>query len=324
MRKIDVHIHYAGDHPDCVDLLDSLDLKLLNVCVAHDTSGRWRAQAPVFQRLAAEVPDHYAWCTTFDPPGFEDPNYAERVIAGLEQDLQSGAVACKIWKNVGMEIVKPSGAYLQADDPLFDPIYEYLAQEGVTLLMHLGEPLVCWQPLREDAPHYGYYSAHPEWYMYDKPDRPSHGEIMAARDRLLAKHPNLRAVGAHLGSLEYDVAEIAKRLDRYPNFAVDTSARLQDLAQQDRETVHQFFVAYQDRILFGTDIVQRELQSSLPESGRRRSLESMKSRYEAEFSYFESDREVGVRGRETRGLGLPQEVLKKLYYQNALKWYPGL
>jgi hypothetical protein len=233
-------------------------------------------------------------------------------------------VACKIWKNVGMEIRKPSGSFLQVDDPLFDPIYAYLAESGTTLLMHIGEPLACWQPLIEGGAHYGYYSAHPEWYMYDKSDHPSHQEIIEARDRMLTRHPNVRAVGAHLGSLEYDVAEIAKRLDRYPNFAVDTSARLHDLARQDRDVVHQFFVDYQDRILYGTDIVQRTLQSSVPESVRRRTLERMERQYETEYLYLASDGKVLIRGQEVRGLGLPQEVLEKVYCTNAGQWYPGL
>jgi predicted TIM-barrel fold metal-dependent hydrolase len=190
--------------------------------------------------------------------------------------------------------------------------------------MHIGEPLACWQPLDEQNVHGGYYSAHPEWYMGDKPDHPSHAELIDARDRVLARHPRLRAVGAHLGSLEYDVAEIAQRLDRYPNFAVDTSARLHDLAHQDRESVRQFFLTYQDRVLFGTDIVQREPLSPLPEPERMERLRALQATYEAALAYYETTREVSSRGRSVRGLGLPDGVLAKLYAANARAWYPGL
>ena len=324
MKKIDVHIHYSGDHPDCIALLDRLELKLFNVCVAHKPDDPWRKDRANFRKLADEHPDHYAWCTTYDPPYAPEPDYADRVIADLEQDLKRGAVACKMWKNIGMEIVKPSGEFLMVDDAIFDPIYAYLSRAEVPLLMHMGEPLACWQPLSEDNLHAGYYSAHPEWHMYNKPDFPFHQEIIDARDRVLAKHPSLQVIGAHLGSLEYDVAEIAKRLDRYPNFAVDTSARLHDLAWQDREAVRQFFLAYPDRVLFGTDIVQRELQSSLPEAVRGRNLERMQQRYEADFAYYEGEDMLTVRGREVRGLALPAQVLEKLYHENARRWYPGL
>jgi hypothetical protein len=187
--------------------------------------------------------------------------------------------------------------------------------------MHIGEPLACWQPLDPQDPHYGYYSSHPEWHLYGKPGYPSHRELMDARDRVLAKHPRLRAVGAHLGSLEYDVAEVARRLERYPNFAVDTSARLADLACQDGDIVRQFFLHYQDRILFGTDLVQRVPQSSLSDETRCEVLEWMGARYRSEFDYFESQGQVEVRGREARGLGLPEKVLTKLYSANARAWY---
>jgi len=321
MQKVDAHIHYNGDHPDCIRVLERLDLKLLNVCVAHDTSGQWRSRAKMYRQLSEEHPARYAWCTTFDPPAFDDPDYVDRVLDGLDRDF---AVGCKIWKNIGMAIRKPSGDLLMPNDPLFDPIYEHLAQSGKTLLMHIGEPLACWQRLDEDDPHYRYYNSHPEWYMYDKPDFPAHQELIDARDQVLAKHPKLRVVGAHLGSLEYDVGEIARRLDRYPNFAVDTSARSKDLGYQDAEVVRQFFLQYQDRILFGTDMVQREAQSSVAESARESSLQVIQDRYRAEFAYFESHHKVVIRGREVQGLGLPQTVLAKFYYINASRWYPGL
>jgi len=324
MERIDAHIHYAADHPDCVRLLERLELKLLNVCVASDSQGRWRSHAELFQRLAEQAPDRFAWCTTFDPPCFDDTDYVDRVIESLSKDIEAGAIACKIWKNVGMEIRKPSGEFLMPDDSLLNPIYEYLAASDITLLAHIGEPLACWQPLTEDSPHHDYYRQHPEWHMYGKPDFPSHQDIIEARDRMLAKHPNLRVIGAHLGSLEYDVAEIARRLDRYPNFAVGTSARLLDLAYQNPQVVRQFFIDYQNRILFGTDFVQRQPASAMPEAERGKSLERIEERYCRDFAYFESDQTWMIRDREVQGLGLPEDVLEKFYFRNACAWYTGL
>jgi len=325
MVRIDAHIHYSGDHPDCVAAFERLDMKLLNVCVASTVRGRrWREQAEGFRMLAQTHPQTYAWCTAFDVPDFGDPHYMERVLVELEQDFAAGAVACKIWKNIGMETRKPAGEFLMVDDPFFDPLYEYLTSVDKPLLMHTGEPLACWQPLDEDNSHRSYYAAHPEWYMYDKPDYPSHQEIIAARDRMLARHPKLKVVGAHLGSLEYDVAEIAKRLDRYPNFAVDTSARLHNLASQEREAVRQFCTVYQDRILFGTDIVQRQAQSVVSESERQKNLSSVQKRYQIEYSYYETGETVLVHGREVQGLALPPAVLEKFYRLNAQRWYPGV
>ncbi len=325
---IDAHVHYAGDHADALALLKALDLKLLNVAVAHSAGDAWRPVADVFRDLAERNPRHYAWCTTFDPPDAvvtaspaEARGYVDRVITGLMVDVRAGAVACKFWKNIGMEIRTQSGAFLMIDDPLFDPIYETLAGLGKPALMHIGEPLACWQSLDADNPHAGYYRAHPEWYMGDKPDHPSHGALIAARDRVLARHPKLRVIGAHLGSLEYDVGEVARRLDAYPNFAVDTSARLHDLMGQDRERVRAFFVRYADRILYGTDFVLRDPVSTLDAHARHAHLNALADRYTRELDYLRTGAEFG---EDVRGLDLPDDVYAQVVHLSACGWYPGL
>lgn len=160
--------------------------------------------------------------------------------------------------------------------------------------------------------------------MHGKPDFPSHREIIAARDRLLAKFPKLRVVGAHLGSLEYDVAEIARRLDQFSNFAVDSSARMRDLTYQDSGKVKQFFADYPDRILFGTDIVQRQPLSGMSPEERRKKIAYFESRYDMEMAYFESPQIVQIGDRQIQGLGLSGEILDKFYRENAICWYPGL
>ena len=325
---IDAHVHYAGDHADALALLDGLDLKLLNVAVAHSEEDPWRPVADVFRDLAQRWPCHYAWCTTFDPPDAaamaspaEARRYVDRVIDELTVDFAAGAVACKFWKNIGMEIRAPSGAYLMIDDPLFDPIYEALAAVGKPALMHIGEPLACWQSLDADNPHASYYRAHPEWYMGDKSDHPSHSDLIAARDRVLARHPDLRVIGAHLGSLEYDVGEVARRLDAYPNFAVDTSARMHDLMGQDRDRVRAFFARYADRILYGTDFVLREPVSALDDDRRRVHLDALADRYTRELDYLRTGRGFS---EGVDGLDLPDDVFAQVTYLSARAWYPGL
>jgi predicted TIM-barrel fold metal-dependent hydrolase len=188
----------------------------------------------------------------------------------------------------------------------------------------MAEPLACWQPLDPKQPHYNYYLNNPEWHMYNKPDHPSHQMLIDARDQVVERHPGLRIVGAHFGSLEYDVAEMAERFDRYPNFAVDSSARLMDLTLQSPEVVRQFFIDYQDRLLFGTDVVQWKPVSQLSAEERTAHLAQMTERFQADFAYYETDQKLTMRGREIQGLGLPDEVLAKFYEQNARNWYPGL
>ncbi len=325
MLKIDAHIHFKGDHPESIAFLEAHDLKLLNVSVAKDVHGEWRRRlADDYSELAAAHPDRYAWCTAFDLPRPDDPDYVERMIEELDRDFAHGALACKVWKNIGMEVKAPDGRFLMVDDPLLEPIFAHLAREGRTLLMHIAEPLACWQPLDPASPHYGYYSKNPEWHMHGKKGFPSHAELIAARDRVAERHPELRVVGAHLGSLAHDVSEVAKRLERYPNFAVDTSARLGDLALQPPEKVRAFFKRFADRVLFGTDLVMHAPQAAMTDAERAQALRRTAECYRREFAYYETRDSLTLFGREVEGLGLPQALLEKLYLENARRWYPGL
>lgn len=325
---LDSHLHLPVEHPELLGVLEALDLRLLNICVSYRED--WTRQREAYRRLHERHPGRYSWCTSFDMPGpadFADPSaYAARCIASIDEDIAAGAVACKIWKNIGMEILHPDGRFLMPDDALFAPIYEHLADRNVTLLCHCGEPLACWRPLVDDNPHYGYYKHNPEWHMHGREGFPSHPEIMAARDRLLANHPRLRVVGAHFGSHEYDVSEVARRLDRYPNFAVDTSARLLDLTYQDLDTARAFFRDYQDRILWGTDIVVGDLNASAA-SGIEdfpRKLAWMRQTWESELRFYHTNETFTYRERQVQGLGLEKAVLAKLLEGNARHWYPAL
>lgn len=324
MKIIDAHAHVVGDHPDTVTFLENKDIKLLNICVAENNDTWRKKEGEPYKQLAQQHPERYAWCTSFDLPTFDDTDYVDKVIEQLEKDFQQGAVACKVWKNIGMEVRKPDGELLLVDDPLFEPLFEYLTRKEKPLLMHIAEPRACWRPISEESPHREYYKNHPEWHMHGRKTMPSHEELIAARDKVVEKHPQLKVIGAHLASLEHDVGEVAKRLDRYPNFAVDISARLGDLLYQDRRVVRDFFIQYQDRILFGTDIVMRQPHSALSEEKRKQLLDDMQRTYSTHFRYFETDEQVSHRGGTSRGIHLPDNLLAKFYAQNARSWFPGL
>ena len=324
MIRIDAHMHYMGDTSESRELLERLDLKMMNICVVEDAKGAWRDQAECYQHLAQTYPGRFAWCTGFDLPDFDDPGYVSRAIAGLEHDFAHGAVACKIWKNFGMGVRKPSGEHVLPDDPLIAPIIAFIADQNKTLLMHIADPLDCWRPLREESPHYGYYKKNPEWHLHGRDDFPSYEQLMDARDSVAARHPNLRVVGAHLGSMEHDVAEVAKRFDVYPNFAVDMSARLLDLALQDAETVRAFFLKYPDRVLFGADMGTWGLASSKTAEHLAGAMQYMTSSYEEHFRYLEQSGPMTIREREVTGIGLPPDVLEQVYRANARHWYPGM
>jgi len=323
---IDAHAHYTGDHPETVEWLERTGIKLLNVCVAHEPGDGWRERGRVYRKLAELYPDCYAWCTAIDVPRFDDAEYADSVIKGLKRDFADGAVACKLWKNIGMSVRRPNGEALLVDDPVFVPIFEFLADAGHTVLMHMAEPLACWLPLDESNTHLAYYTRNPQWHMHGRSDLPHHSDIMAARDRVVARHPGLRVVGAHLGSLEHDVGEMARRLDLYPNFAVDTSGpgRIVDLSRQDRDVVRRFFIDYQDRLMYGSDTVSRSSQLVMSAGDRRDSTDRFQEVCRIGREYYGTDRDLEVKGYEVHGLDLPEDVQEKLFRANAEAWYPGI
>lgn len=327
MIRIDAHVHYNGDHADYIGLAKALDLRLLNVCVPR-SGDAWLGEKSLYAALATEHPERFAWIGGFDPPSrrdFSAPQaYADRVIAAIERDVAAGAVGCKIWKAVGMEIRRPDGTFLMPDDELLDPVYEHLSDIDLPLLAHIAEPRACWQPLDPESPHYRYYLANPQWHMHGKVGFPPHDQLIAARDRIMVKHPRLTVIGAHLGSLEFDIREVAERMDRFPRFAVDTSARTADLMCQDVHEVRRFFDRYRDRILFGTDLACMPGSAAVSAEERAADIKRLAGRWEDEIRYYESVGAVCFRERAGTGLGLVGDVREKFFASNATRWYRRL
>jgi predicted TIM-barrel fold metal-dependent hydrolase len=320
MTTIDGHIHYAGDHPDCIAMLRSRGMKLLNVCYAPAPTV-WKRGRDLYRRLADEWPELYAWCTTFDPPDFSDPGWSERVISEIADDFSHGACACKVWKNIGMDVRAPSGDWLMIDDPLFDPLFRFLERSGRPVLMHIGEPRECWLPLDPGSILYWYYSQYPEWHMYGKTGFPSHERLVAARDAVVGRWPRIHFVAAHLASLEYSLAEVARRLDRYPNLMVDTGARMPYLFLEDASTVRDFLTRYSGRVIWGSDLLTDGSQAALTEEERKRNLADLEEEYDTELPFFRATGAAAWKDRPYAGLGLPATVADRLTRENARSVY---
>ncbi len=321
LSPIDAHAHIFNSSPRFSQLLNQLNMRLVNICVVdlHDPGfEKAEPQHAKALELFRQSKGRWAWCSTFDPRDWEKAGFAERVIRDLDPTFKNGAVAVKIYKDIGMELRSRSGRYLMPDDPVFTPILEFIESRGKTLYAHIAEPTAAWKPLDPKSPHYSYYKANPDWHMYLHPDRPAKETILSARDRLLERHPKLRVVGAHLGSMEDDVDQIARRFERYPNFVVDTAARVPDLMIQPREKVRAFLTRYQDRVLYATDLVL------MPTDNPDQAIARWEEEYLRDWKYFATDGTVVYQNRQIKGLALPEAVLVKLYRLNAEKWVPGL
>jgi predicted TIM-barrel fold metal-dependent hydrolase len=321
MHPIDAHVHIFKTNPAFQTMLEQLNLKLLNILVMDDTLPYRKELRPQIEdalAFARSSRGHVALCTTFDPYKFDSPSFETDAIRQLDQNFAEGAVAVKIWKNIGMEIKDQKGKYIMADDPKFDPIYKDIASHGKTLLSHQAEPDVAWGPPDPSDPSWSYYQENPQWYVGKKPGFPSKQTILGARDHVLANNPKLRMVGVHLGSMERDLDSIARHLDKYPNFAIDTAARMEYLMMLPGEKVRAFLIKYQDRVIYGTDL------DFLATANVADALKDWQSTYARDWRFLATSDTLSVGSKQIRGLNLPQPVLQKILRSNAIHWIPGL
>ena len=268
-------------------------------------------------------PERVAPVSSFSMDGWDDADWQERTIRFLNDTFNRGAVGVKVWKNIGMVVRDKEGKLVMIDDPQLDPIIDHIQQRGIVLMAHLGEPKNCWLPLDEMTVKNdrSYFQNNPQYHMHLHPEMPSYQDQIDARDRMLAKHPKLRFLGAHLASLEWSVDELAKFLDRFPNAMVGTAARLGQLqyqSQQDRNKVVTFLNKYQDRVLYGTD-TGLGANTSIPEK-----YEQTKRRWLRDWKYFNTAEliEVPELDEPVRGLSLPKQIVEKLYRVNAERLFP--
>ena len=319
--KADTHIHIRTERPDFAEQAKKDNFKLVDIVV--DGGGSWKGiedqfRYAVFQQKAH--PEHIKVITSFSVEGFHEPGWREKTIAWIDSCLAQGALGIKVWKNIGMVLQDTSGRNVMLDDPRFDEIFSRLEQSGKLVVGHLGEPLNCWLPLEEMTTNNdsSYFSRNPQYHMYLHPELPSYQDQMQARNRRLDKHPNLRFVGAHMASIEWSVDSLAAWFDRYPTATVDLAARMGQVfyqTQQDREKVRNFFINYQDRLLYATDM--GDDGDDAPEDLAK----GMHETWFRDWTYFATDEMMGsdlVDG-PFQGIQLPKAVVDKIFYGNAAR-----
>lgn len=321
VEKIDAHYHVYTPKSISMEQAQKDNFKLLSINTNSGTCERVVEVHQWLKKMAAQYPDDFKFTSTFCLDGWDEPGWAENTIDWIDQCAADGANSVKVWKNIGMEFRDKNGKLIMIDDPKFDAVFRHIAELQKPLVGHLGEPKACWQPVEEMKANNNknYFTAHPKYHMFLHPEMPGYEEQMAARDRMLDKNPDLAFIGCHLASLEWSVDVLAKWLDKYPNAAVDVAARMGDLFYQTRDDytkVRAFCIKYQDRILYGTDMIDR--------GGDKESFgNKMHETWLRDWEYFVSKNKMTSRliEGEFNGLHLPKEVVDKIYLANAKRWY---
>lgn len=321
--KIDAHLHLNQINHQTIRHAIKHGFQLISINTEVPFFPKIDVQEEIILQLKKQYPKTIYHLATFPTTDFWKKNWEKDTIEYLKQRLKNGAIGVKIWKNIGMEIKNHNQNYILQNHSKFDAIYDFLSNNEIPLLAHTGEPLNCWLPLekmtvKQDQ---DYFAAHPEYHAAFLPEIPHYWEHIKARDNILEKHPKLRLVGAHIGSLEWNTDEIAKRLEKFPNLAIDLADRvchLQHQAVSDWQKVHDFFIQYQDRILYGTDFIDDDTTS---QSEKDKWL--LKDKWQMHHDFLSSHYEMKVPKVTDNflGLNLSNSILDKIYRKNALNWY---
>ena len=326
---IDAHNHMFGDlsAEQLIDVMDATGVKVwVNVTgnvtlpLENNTYTIARRKFDHFaERYMEKYPGRFAALTMSDFAQWGDPllledDFVDRCIQHLEEDLDRGASGLKVTKELGLFFRDTDGSMLAVDDRRLDPIWRRAGELEIPVLIHVSDPVAFFLPIDARNEHYLTLREFPAWSFHG-----SHfckQELLEQRDRMIAAHPRTMFILPHVANHPEDLASVARLLDTHANVTIDFSARIDELGRQPY-TAHDFFVEYQDRIMFGLDM------PISPEAYRCyfRFLETR----DEHFDYPDYIGRFGVYTRwKLCGLDLPEDVLKKVYHQNAERVIPGV
>jgi predicted TIM-barrel fold metal-dependent hydrolase len=336
LPKIDVHMHIGG--PDAIERAIEL-MDRWGITGGVNLSGMFPGPPRNMLELQLDAAKGAGGrIAVFANANFrrvaKDKAYGKAMAADLVESKRLGAIGLKIPKGLGLGYPAPDGVHLLAvDDKGLDPLFEKAGALDMPVAIHIGDPKAFWQPPTPQNERWDELGAHPEWSFYGQPV-PSWAQLYAAFERRVARHPRTKFIAVHFGNDPEDPDRVAQMLDKYPNFFIDTAARIPEIGRHDAEKMRRFFEKYQDRILFGTDTGVGPTQDDMMYGSNGPlppTLADEARFFRSTWRYFETrDRQfespTPIQGRwKIDGIGLSQAVLAKIYFENAarlLHWKP--
>ena len=305
---IDVHNHVN----DAMGIEDSMPPQRVievmdnaNVKTVVILTGMWGEKLQkVLDTMVKPYPGRFIVFTQMDWSKIDDPNFSQEMVAQLDDAVGRGARGLKVLKDFGLGVKDKTGKLITVDDPRMDPVWEECGRLGIPVSIHVTDPEAFFHPIDNTNERYEELTDHPDWSFYG-PQFPSKVSILEARDRVIARHPRTTFVALHLANWPENLDYVSGELEKYPNMMVEFGARQAELGRQPRRA-RDFFIKYQDRIMFGTD-------NGMAEEMYRNHFRWLETGDE----YFDYWGYPGQGRWKIYGMELPDPVLEKIYHLNA-------
>jgi predicted TIM-barrel fold metal-dependent hydrolase len=305
---IDVHNHVN----DAQGIEDPIPLRRVievmdntNVKTVVILTGMWGEKLQrVLDTMVKPYPGRFIVFSQIDWSKIDDANFTHEMVAQLDEAVSRGARGLKILKDLGLGVKDKTGKLISVDDPRLDPIFAECGRLGIPVSIHVSDPEAFFHPIDNTNERYEELIEHPDWSFYG-PQFPSKLSILEARDRIIARHPHTTFVALHMANWPENLDQVSAELDRYPNMMVEFGAREAELGRQPRRA-REFFLKYQDRIMFGTD-------NGMNEEMYRNHFRWLETADE----YFDYWGYPGQGRWKIYGMELPDTVLEKVYHLNA-------
>jgi predicted TIM-barrel fold metal-dependent hydrolase len=303
---IDYHNHLDSLEPaDVLRVMDACGIeKIVNITMkTGDEALRMIA------KFHDAEPQRFATIGWMDWSDVTEPNFVALTLQRLETLVERGAVGIKFWKDLGLSVRDAKGELLRVDDERLVPVFDKAAELKIPVMFHTADPDAFFLPIDAQNERFEELAAHPDWGFHGA--QYSKQELLDQRDRVIARHPKTIFVAAHVAESGENLSRVKQLLETYPNVSVDISARASELGRQPY-SAREFFLKFSDRILFGSDLLPEE------------SMYRLYFRFlETADEYFEYPSHASRQGRwNIYGLHLPDDVLRKVYRENALRLLP--
>jgi predicted TIM-barrel fold metal-dependent hydrolase len=331
-RLVDLHEH-IDPTPEHMALAVRV-MDKVGVGVAVNLSGGYVTHAPgapsdfeKTKKLADErFPGRFVHYMNLDYTDWDAPDFSEKAARQVEEGHRLGAAGLKEFKRLGLYLKDKSGKLLKVDDPKLDPVWKKAGELGMPISIHVADPKAFWAPYDEKNERWTELRDHKSWWFGDPKKYPSHEELRAALERVIARHPETTFVCVHFANNAEDVDWVDAQLDKHPNMMADLAARIPEIGRHDPKRVHALFVKHRDRILFATDFqVYDKLILGSGGNGPSPTEDDAIVFFEKHWRWLETWDEhfphmTPIQGDWTiSGIGLPNDVLRKIYFENARK-----